>query len=125
MGSLLGRFNVGPEWRTKTKAEIIHHQTGWDPLRSREDQGTRAPLSYVAASKMKKKQLIEIHQRLLKLPRPSKKNKAQMLAELFPEEVQEAEGVAAAEEERKNRKRQRDVMQNLHTHRETVVITAN
>lgn len=122
VGSLVGMFRLGAEWLDKPKAAIIHHITGWDPLRSIDAQGSSAPLTFAAASAMKKKQLTAVHQALLKLPRPSKKTKDLMLAELFPEEARQAEAAAAATTAHKEQKRRRDVLQNLHAHREQVLV---
>src|SRR5262249_23316781 len=44
-GSLIQMFDLGPAWHGKSKAEIIYHKLGWDPLRTLDAQREqRTPL---------------------------------------------------------------------------------
>ena len=108
VSTLVQLFRLPPEWLQKTKQEIIFKGTGWHILRSEASQGNSEVLTYAPASEMNRAQLVAVHQRHLKLKRPSKKNMDDLLSDLFPDEAREHDEAAVAEREGTRRKRTRE-----------------
>lgn len=118
--SLVSMFRLGPEWLRQSKEKIIYEVTGWDVLRAEDAQGTTEALSYAAASKMSRAQLVAVHAAHFRLRRPSKKTMPKLLVELFPEEARAHDEAAAAADNHRRRKRHREQLQELHSYREQV-----
>ena len=118
--SLVSMFRLAPEWLRQPKEKIIYEVTGWDVLRTEDAQGVTDALSYTAASKMSRAQLVAVHAAHFRLRRPSKKTMPELLADLFPEEARAHDEAAAAADEHRRRKRHREQLQELHSYREQV-----
>jgi hypothetical protein len=96
---------LGQAYADFSKAKLVHHITGWDFLREELRQAGVSELTYERAQKMKKDQLVAIHQTAAGAAGGARSmSKAELLADLFP-----AESPLPAGESRKQ-KRKRDVL---------------
>jgi hypothetical protein len=117
---LVRMFQLGEEWMTEPSEAIIHHHLGWDVLRSPQQQGTNAPLTFADAKDMKVSQLRAIRQQLLPSARQSTGTKETMLHELFPNEQRQDDANRAEAQKRGHKRRARDRLRDLALIRERV-----
>ena len=118
--ALVSLFRLSGSDATLSKEAIIFKMTGWDPLRSPEDQGSSEPLTYEKAKAMKKAQLFPIYKARFRRAKNTGMTKRKMLEMLFSEEERESEQVSEDQEQSRKRSRTRVQVDDLGGYREKV-----